>query len=320
MLFLPPDAPRLAAALEAVNRDEAGAAGALAGAVAADEPVWVPTGDDGRHPLAQDGPSGRFLTAFSGVGLAQWAHPWRPPLVDRPLREVLGWVLRSGVPLHLDHGSEADTRIDAADAAALLEGRVADPARLAAGRPYRRPGPPATVPTAPLPAPPTNPDDPGVAYGRSWDASRRRVVDPLSSAAAATLHEASEPYVAVRTGDGGGDGGDGEVRVVTTGPLHVEARVEPAAAGPHRRLVWWRFSEGLFLQEVALGVPGGAGPGFELVVLARPDGLVVVWAAEGREDAGRSLRYAPDLSDRWIGRPGPGVPAVLFDEAVTNSR
>jgi len=318
MLFLPPDAPQLAAALEAANRDEAGAAAALTGAVAADEPVWVPTGDDGRHPLAQEDPSGRFLTAFSGVGLAQWAHPWRPPLVDRPVREVLGWVRRSGVPVHLDHGSEADTRIDPDDATALLEGRVVDPVGLAAGRPYRRPGPPAPVPTAPLPAPHADPDDPGVAYGRSWDATRRRLVDPLSSAAAATLHEASEPYVAVRAGDEGG--GDGEVRVVTTGPLHVEARVEPAADRPDRRLVWWRFTEGLFLQEVALGGPGGAGPGFELVILARPDGLLVVWAAEGRGDAGRSLRYVPDLSDRWIGCPGPGVPAVLFDEAVTNSR
>lgn len=295
MLLTPPDAPLLAEALEAVARRDPGAGEGLARAVAADEEVWLPTSADGRHPLASDDGDGvAFMTAHTGAVPALWAHPWRPPMDRRPVREVLGLVVASGRAVHLDHASEADTALGPAEAEALLAGRGVDADRAAAGDPFRRPGPPAAPPPGVLPPPGPGPDDDRpVTFGRAWDGATRTVV------------EAGEGPVAARERAGGRE-------VVVTGPAQVVAL--RYADGEVHRWTWTRFAEGLFLAETATAADlGGTRSRPRIVTLARPDGVLRVWSGDPDGPWEMSTRSTPDMRGRWIGVPPPGVIDPLLD-------
>lgn len=308
-LLSPARAPALAAALEAIARREPNAGEALVAAVAADEDVAYPTSDDGRHPLTT-GPAGsEHLTAFSGAGLALWAHPDRPPLDLRPIGEVLGWVPATGRSLRLDHASEADVVLGPAEAEALLSGRAPDPDAIRAGDEFRNPGPPAPAPTEALPRPaPTTADtdaDTVITHGRRWDEEARELVDPVTRDDLDAVPDLVGGYTTVRR--------RGEaVDAVTFGDTVVAA----TSYGRNlvRRWVWARFTEGLFLTEHSVADDDGtARPHARLVVLSRPDGLIRTWTA--RPDGSDMVTSSsPDMSDRWIGTPEVGVIGSLVDD------
>jgi hypothetical protein len=293
----------LSRALEAVARGDEGATAALAGAVAADEELLVPTSDDGRHPL-MTGPTGdEHLTAFTGAWMALWAHPWRPPVDLRPLTEVLGWVQATGRVLHLDHASEADTRIDPAAATALLAGRRVDAAAIADGVEFRNPGPVASPPAGVLAPPATDDDDADgeVTFARGWDPVARRAVEPVP---ATDLAGVAAGYAAIRRRDD-------RVEVLVFGETVVIGTAY--APGVVHRWEWARFDEGLFQTEAGTATDDGSPrPRPHLVGLARPDGLLRTWCA--RPDGGDlSTSSTPDVSDRWVGVPALGVFAPLVD-------
>lgn len=300
-LLAPPWAPSLAAALEAVARREPDAGERLAEAVALDEEVLFPTSDDGRHPLAT-GPVGKeHLTAFTGLWMALWAHPDRPPMEGRPVREVLGWVVSTGVTVRLDHASEADTLLSPPDAVALLDGRAVDVAAVAAGDPFRNPGPPAAPPDGPLPAPP--PDAPGdaeVTFARRWDPAARQPVEPVPRR---DLEGVGAGYTAIRrTRDG--------LDVVTHGTTVIVATTY--AGGEVHRCEWARFTEGLFLTETSTADDDGSPrPRPRTVVLTRPDGLIRYWRRLP-DGSDMTTSSSPDMTGRWIGVP----PLGTFDPLV----
>jgi hypothetical protein len=311
-LLAPPTAPLLSTALEAVARRDADAATRLAAAVAADEEVLLPTSDDGRHPLSVSDLDGApAMTAFTGLWPALWSQPWRPPLDTRRVSEVLGWVASTGRAIRLDHASEADTRIDAPAAAALLDGRaVVDAAALAAGDPFRRPGPPAAPPSAPLPAPEADASahDGDITYGRGWDADARRVVGPVSLDELAAVPDLVGGYVAVRTTADATE----VVRFADT-----EVRAHRLSGGLVHVWAWARFAEGLFLTETSVAHDDGSRrPRPHLVVLSRPDGAIRTWRDLGDGTDETITSASPDLSDRWIGIPPLGVLHPLLDHGV----
>lgn len=307
-LLSPPRAPLLAAALEAAARRDPTTGDALAHALAADEEVLVPTSADGRHPLGTgDDPDAQHLTAFSGPGLALWGHPWRPPLDIRSLTEVLGWVVSTGRTLHLDHLSEGDGRIGPRGAAALLGGQRLTADDVAAGDPYRNPGPVSPVPASPLPPPgPTSADSEGqVTYGRRWDPSARRVVDEVLAEELASVPDLVGGYVASRQ-----RGADTEALTF----LDQEVRVTRYAHGEVHQWWWARFAEGLFLTETSVAVDdGSARPPPHLVVLTRPDGLIRTWVARADGTSDTTTASSPDMVDRWVGAPAFGVHSPLLD-------
>jgi hypothetical protein len=310
-LLAPATAPLLAAALEAVARRDADAATMLVTAVGADEDVLLPTSDDGRHPLSVSDLDGApALTAFTGPWAALWSQPWRPPIDPRPVSEVLGWVTSTGRALRLDHSSEADTRLDPGAAAALLAGRPVDVAPLAAGDPFRRPGPPAAPPAAPLPAPEADPsDDHGeVAYGRGWDAEARRLVGPVTADELAAVPDLVAGYVAVRTTTDA-------MEVVRVGD--TEVRAQRFHSGLVHVWGWARFSEGLFLTETSVAHDDGSQrPRPHLVVLSRPDGAIRTWRDLGDGTDETVTSASTDLADRWIGVPPLGVLHPLLDHGA----
>lgn len=301
-LLVPPRAPILAVALEAVARHDDAAGAALARAVARDEEVLVPTSDDGRHPL-MTGPTGEeHLTAFTGPWMALWAHPWRPPVDLRPVTEVLGWVRATGRSLRLDHASEVDTRVGPVAAGALLAGRPVDAGAVAAGEEFRNPGPTAPPPAEVL-APPAGEAEPDgeVTFARGWDPVARQPVEPVP---AADLAGVAAGYVAVRRRPGAVD-------VVVFGEVTVVGTTY--GAGTVHRWEWARFAEGLFQTEASTAADDGSPrPRPRLVALARPDGVVRTWTARaGGSDLVTS--WSPDVSDRWVGLPPLGVFVPLVD-------
>ncbi len=302
-LLLPPSAPGLAAALEAVARQEPDAGEALARAVALDEEVLVPTSDDGRHPLMTGAVGEEHLTAFTGSWMALWGHPWRPPVDLRPVAEVLGWVQATGRTLRLDHASEADTRIGPEDAAALLAGRPIAAAAASAGAEFRNPGPVAPPPAEVLPPPPAAETDADgeVTFARRWDPAARRPVEPV---AAADLADVAAGYVAVRQRPDGVD-------VLVFGELVVVGTTY--GPGVVHRWEWARFAEGLFQTEAGTAVDDGSPrPRPHVVVLARPDGLLRTWRARP-DGSDTTTSSTPDVSDRWVGVPPLGTFAPLVD-------
>lgn len=310
-LLAPPTAPRLTAALEAIARRESDAGARLRAAIGADEEVLLPTSDDGRHPLSvSDHDGAPAMTAFTGTWPALWSQPWRPPIDPRPVSEVLGWVASTGRALRLDHSSEADTRIDQATAVALLEGRAVDGALLAAGDPFRRPGPPAAPPAAPLPAPEADASDGDgdIAYGRGWEPESRRLVEPVAFEELAAVPDLVGGYVAVRTTD------DATEVVRFT---DVEVRSQRRHDGLVHLWAWARFAEGLFLSETSVAHDdGSARPRPHLVVLSRPDGAIRTWRDLGDGTDETVTAASPDMADRWIGVPPLGVLHPLLDHGA----
>lgn len=307
-LLAPAHAPVLADALAAIARRDPGAPAALVAAVAADEDVMLPTSDDGRHPLSVSDLDGRpALVAFTGPWMALWSQPWRPPCDLRPISEILGIVTSSGRSVRLDHSSEGDTRIGPDEAAALLDGRSVPTDALAAGDPFRNPGPPSAAPDGPLPVPERRPsDDEGeVAYGRGWDAATRRLLEPVTEADLAAVPDLVGGYTAVRTRGGA-------TEVIEFGPVEVTAR--RFVDGEVHVWVWERFAEGLFLSETSVAVDDGSRrPAPRWVVLTRPDGLIRTWVDHGDGTDETVTSASPAMDDRWIGVPPLGVHHPLLD-------
>lgn len=295
------DAPRLAEALAAVNRGDSRAAGALTAARSADESLWVPVTDDGRHPLATGVDGERILSAFTSVELARWGHPSRPPLIQVAVSEVLGWAERSATPLHLDFASEGAVVLTPGHARDLLAGRPLPAAAVAGGERYRRPGPPAPVPVNAIPPPPTEPPDDGaVAFGAGWDAVEAVLEEPGPPEEARARHEAGVAYAALRTMP------DDRCVVLRFGPGAVVVEGLDGAGRGTGRVTWRGFAEGLFLEEVGVTVFGPTGsshPELEVVTLARVDGVIRTWT---RSDDGLDEiedRYTTATAEHWIAPP-----------------
>lgn len=305
------DAPLLADALAAVNRGDTSASHALVAAVAADEVLWVPVTDDGRHPLATTVDGEGILSAFTSVEQAQWGHPARPPLIEVPVSEVIGWATRSRTPLHLDFASEGAVVLAPERAQDLLAGRPVPADAVAGGAAYRRPGPPAPVPASLIPPPPTEPPEAGiVAYGGGWDAVETVLEEPLDPETAQARHNSGVPYAAFRTMP------DGRRIVLRFGPRAVVVEALDVAGRPTGRLTWRHFAEGLFLEEVATTVFGPTGtshPKLEVVSLARVDGVIRTWT---RSDDGLDEiedRYIPSTTEHWTAPPPFGHHRRLLD-------